>query len=66
MKFIVDKDKCIGCGACMSLCDEIFEISDDGFAVAKDEEVSDNLKNDAISAMESCPTGAIQEVKEDN
>ena len=64
MKFKVDKDKCIGCGACASLCSDIFEIEDDGFANAKDEEVNDALKEDAITAMESCPTEAIEEVKE--
>ena len=62
MKFKVDKDLCIGCGACASICEEVFEITDDGYATAKDEEVTnDEIKENAISALESCPTSAISE-----
>ena len=39
---------------------------DDGYATAKDVLVSDpEVKEDAISAMEGCPTSAISEEKED-
>ncbi len=62
MKFKVDKDTCIGCGACEAICDEVFEITDDGYAVAKDEKITDDeVKEKAISAMEGCPTEAIHE-----
>ena len=61
MKFKVDKDACIGCGACQAICEDVFEITDDGYATAKDVEVKEN----AISAMEGCPTSAITEEKED-
>ncbi len=65
MKFIVDKDACIGCGACAATCEEIFEIEDDGYAKAKDSEVTDEeVKEKAISAMEGCPTSAIHEKEE--
>ena len=66
MKFKVDENACIGCGACQSICDEVFEISDDGFAVAKDTKIIDEeIKEKAISAMESCPTSAIHEDKKE-
>ena len=66
MKFKVDEDACICCGACESICKEVFEISDEGYAVAKDEEIKDEeIKENAISAMESCPTDAIKEDKEE-
>lgn len=65
MKFKVNKDACIGCGACQAVCEDVFEITDDGYATAKDVEVTDDeVKEDAISAMEGCPTSAIEEVKE--
>ena len=32
MKFKVDKDACIGCGACQAICEDVFEITDDGYA----------------------------------
>ena len=61
MKFEVNKDACIGCGACAAICEEIFELTDDGYAEAKDVEANDEVKEDAISAMEGCPTSAISE-----
>lgn len=65
MKFKVDKDACICCGACAAICEEVFEINDEeGYAVAKDVEVTEEIKNDAIDAMEGCPTSAISESTE--
>ncbi len=63
MKFEVDKDACICCGACAAICEDVFEINDEeGYAVAKDKEVTDEeVKDNAISAMEGCPTSAIHE-----
>lgn len=63
MKFEVDKDACICCGACAAICKDVFEINDEeGYAVAKDKEVTDEeVKDNAISAMEGCPTSAIHE-----
>ncbi len=64
MKFKVDENLCICCGACQAICDDVFEISDEGFAVAKNEEINDEeTKEQAVSAMESCPTDAIKEDK---
>lgn len=64
MKFEVNKEACIGCGACAAICEEIFELTDDGYAEAKDVEANDEVKEDAISAMEGCPTSAISEKKD--
>ncbi len=67
MKFKVDKDKCIGCGACQAICEDVFKIGDDGFAEAIKEEVTDKkIKEEAIDAMEGCPTDAITENKEED
>lgn len=60
MKFKVDENACIGCGACCSICEEVFDFSSEGFAVAKEEEITDEeTKEKAIEAMEGCPTDAI-------
>lgn len=65
MKFKVDKDACICCGACAAICEEVFEINDEeGYAVAKDVEVTEEIKDNAINAMEGCPTSAISESTE--
>lgn len=60
MKVKVNQDACIGCGACAAICEDIFEINDEGLSVAKVEEVSEELKDAAVEAGEACPTGAIE------
>ena len=34
MKVTVDEDRCAGHGMCLTLCPEVFEMTDDGWAVA--------------------------------
>ena len=57
MKVNVDSNMCIGCGACVGVCPEVYEISDDGYAVAK--AVTDETKESAQEAASNCPVGAI-------
>jgi len=53
----VDKNKCIGCGNCSSICPEVFEMQDDGKAgVKKNAKVNAKCIKKAI---ESCPVDAI-------
>ncbi|GAA0104356.1 ferredoxin [Paraclostridium sordellii] len=59
MKAFVDKDVCIGCGACTGICPEIFEMEDDGLAVAKDGDVPAELEESAVEAQDGCPVSAI-------
>ena len=61
MKLKVNKEACIGCGACQATCTEVFEIQDDGLADVIVEEIPKDLEEDAIDAKEGCPTGAIEE-----
>ncbi len=55
-KVEVNKDKCIGCGACTAIAPEIFEFDDDGLAKAIKNEINDDVK----TAAEGCPTEAIK------
>ena len=63
MELKVNKDLCIGCGACQAVCPEVFEIEDDGLAHSKLNNVPEELEEDATDAKEGCPTGAIEEEK---
>lgn len=64
MKLRVDKELCIGCGACAAVCPDCFEFDDDGQAKCTVDEIPSELEEDALDAKEGCPTGAIQEVEE--
>ncbi len=59
MKAYVDKDTCIGCGLCPAICPEIFEMEDDGKAVASKNEVPENLMSNTKDAEDQCPVAAI-------
>jgi ferredoxin len=53
----VDKEKCLGCGACVATCPEVFELGADGKA-----QVKADAKLDATcvqSAKDGCPVSAI-------
>ena len=60
MKVKVNKDICIGCGACQAIEPDVFELEDDGLAVSKINEVEEKKKEDVRDAADSCPTGAIE------
>ena len=62
MKVVVNQGNCIGCGACESICPEIFQINDEGFStVIGSEEDFNNHEEEIRDALDSCPTGAISE-----
>lgn len=55
MEIKLDKDKCIGCGACTAVCPDVFDFDDDGLAKVIKQELNDDVK----TAAEGCPTEAI-------
>ena len=61
MKVKVNQEACIGCGACTSVAEDLFEINDEGFSTAKVDVVPEDKEQEARDAMETCPTGAIVE-----
>ena len=61
MKVKVNKEACIGCGACIAICEDVFEMNEEGISTVKKEEVPNDLEEQVKDAIESCPTGAIEE-----
>ena len=60
MKIKVNQEACIGCGACLSISEDLFEMNEDGLSQAKITEVPEDKVELATEAKESCPTGAIE------
>lgn len=56
----VVKDDCIGCGVCNSICPEVFEMDDDGLAVALEGDFPPDLEDAVRDAADSCPTDTIK------
>ena len=71
MKAKVNKDICIGCGACTAIANNIFEIGDDGLAetinpedqVNKIKQIPNEEEENTLDAKESCPVGAIETIE---
>ena len=55
MAIKVNKDLCIGCGACVALCPKVFQLGSDG----KSEAISQDDMECAKKAAEGCPVQAI-------
>lgn len=60
MKVKVDKDTCIGCGLCVSICPEVFAFGEDDKAEAK-AAPSPETESSVQDAVSGCPVGAISE-----
>lgn len=59
MKVRVDPGICAGFSACLGLCPEVFELHDDGYAVARVVEVPEEFEDLVREAVSQCPSGAI-------
>jgi ferredoxin len=60
MEVKVNKEKCIGCGYCVSVCPEVFELGDDGKSSVKDGVNFSEYESQIKEAKEGCPVGAIE------
>lgn len=53
---VVDHDECIGCGSCVELCPQVFELRDDKAWVIGYDKCN---TCDCQEAVNVCPTSAI-------
>ena len=60
MRIKVNRDACIGCGACQVIAPNLFELDDEGISKELVEEVEEQEEENARDASESCPTSAIE------
>lgn len=58
MKVTVDEDKCIGCGLCVSLAEEVFKINKMGKSEVVGE-CKEQEREKVQEAIDACPVGAI-------
>jgi len=61
MRVSVDDQRCRGHGVCMTLCPDVFSLTDDGYAVAIAADVPTELEAVAQEAIQCCPEQAISE-----
>jgi len=63
-KVKVDKESCIGCGSCVSVCKNFY--LKEGKAEVKKEIITEEEYDNNLEAAELCPTNAItiEEIKE--
>lgn len=59
MKANVDKETCIGCELCATICPSVFEMDKDGKAYVIVPFISEEEETGMLEAEESCPVEAI-------
>ncbi|MER6523827.1 ferredoxin [Streptomyces sp. NPDC001508] len=59
MRAAVDEDRCRGHGVCSTVCPEVFDLGDDGYAVVLLPDVPPEYEPAARTAAASCPERAV-------
>ena len=59
MKAKVDKDTCMSCGLCESICPDVFKMNDSDIAEVIADPVPSEAEASCREATEGCPVDAI-------
>ena len=59
MRVAVDRELCVGSGACEALAPDVFEVDDDGVLVVRQETPDEDEQSDVRDAVTACPTRAL-------
>ncbi len=59
MKAIIDREGCISCGLCASICPQVFRMADYGFAEVYMDPVPESVEDAAVEARDNCPVSVI-------
>ncbi len=60
MRVTIDRDGCIGCGLCESICPEVFKLDDEGKANAVEGDIDVKYENGCQEAAKDCPVSVIK------
>lgn len=60
MKATVDKATCLGCGLCVDVCPDVFEMDADNTAVVRVDAVPSESEDSVRDAQEQCPESSIK------
>lgn len=59
MKASVNREECIGCGLCASICPEVFEMDGENLSAVIADPVPASVESKAQEAADSCPVSVI-------
>ncbi len=59
MKAAIDDDRCCGHATCVTLCPEVFALTDDGYAEVQIPEIPAQFEKVVRDAVANCPEHAV-------
>ena len=59
IRIVTDLDRCAGSAVCAGIAPAIFDVSEDGYVLVLEENLTDAALAAAHGAARNCPTGAI-------
>lgn len=62
----INKETCIACGNCYSICPEVYDCDEDGIAYSKlgeYDKVPRELEKNVVDCFECCPTESVKIIK---